>query len=45
MKNFAVCTFGAASGCGLSPSCVTIEGVTVIRLVDDKSRRVCSQPP
>src|SRR5581483_4228551 len=44
MANFAVWTFGTAVGCGLRPTCATIAGSTVIKLVDDRSRRVCSQP-
>ena len=44
MKNFAVCTFGTDAGCGSRPIAAALAGQIVIRLFDDRSRRVCSQP-
>ena len=35
---------GTTAGCGFRPIAATIAGATVIRLLDDRSRRVCSQP-
>ncbi len=45
MMNFAVCTLGAAAGCAFSPTEATTSALTVMRLFDERSRRVRSMPP
>ena len=45
MKNLPVCTFGTKAGCGARPIAAAFAGAIVMTgLVDDRSRRVCSQP-
>ena len=46
IANFAVCTFGTAAGCAFRPSVGAMSRTLwLMRLVDERSRRVCSQPP
>jgi hypothetical protein len=44
MKNLPVWTLGTNAGCGARPIAAALAGTIVTGLVEDRSRRVCSQP-